>query len=159
MTDLQNPDLAFMEAALELARQAGARGEVPVGAVVVYEGRVIGTGENRRETMKSAVSHAEIYAIEEACKNRHAWRLSDCTLYVTLEPCLMCAGAIYQARLARVVFGTTDPKAGALGSLFRLHEDTRLNHRYVVQGGLLADESQRLLKDFFKARRSENVER
>lgn len=148
-------DITFMKEALTLAEHAASLGEVPVGAVLVSQGQIIGRGQNQRETLKSALSHAEIHAIEEACRHRGAWRLTDCTLYVTLEPCLMCAGAIYQARLSRVVFATEDPKAGAVGSLFKLHEDTRLNHRYVVEGGLLKDESQKLLKAFFKARRSE----
>ena len=146
-------DNGFMTRALELAREAAARGEVPVGAVVVFEGRIIAEGSNRREELHSALSHAEIHAIEAACQVRAAWRLSGCQLFVTLEPCIMCAGAIHQARLDRVVFGAYDPKAGALGSLYKIHEDARLNHRYVVEGGLLESASQALLKEFFRSRR------
>ena len=142
-----------MTRALELAREAATRGEVPVGAVVVFEGTIIAEGSNRREELHSALSHAEIHAIEKACQVRGAWRLSGCQLFVTLEPCIMCAGAIHQARIDRVIFGAYDPKAGALGSLYKIHEDARLNHRYVVEGGLMESTSQALLKEFFRSRR------
>jgi len=142
-----------MRAALAEADKARALGEVPIGAVVVKDGAIIGTGHNLRETRRSALRHAEIDAIEMACANVGAWRLLGCELYVTLEPCLMCAGAIYQARLDRVVFGALDPKAGAMGSLYRVHEDARLNHRLPVVKGVLAEECGQILRDFFKAKR------
>ena len=146
-------DEKWMLQALELAREAATRGEVPVGAVVVKDGEIVGAGANARETLKDAVRHAEIEAISAACREVGAWRLSGCTLYVTLEPCLMCAGAIYQARLDRGVFGAVDPKAGAMGSLYKVHEDARLNHRLPVVPGVLGEECSRVLKEFFRARR------
>lgn len=152
MTD----DEFWMRQAFSLAESAGQLDEVPVGAVVVHEGRIIGSGMNLREREKQAVLHAEILAIQEASRWLKAWRLSDCTLYVTLEPCLMCAGAIYQARFPRVVYASQDPKGGALGSLYRLHEDPRLNHRYNVTSGILHEEASALLSQFFRRRRLEN---
>ncbi len=146
-------DAAYMELALTLAREAGDKGEVPVGAVIVRDGAVVAKGANARETLRDAVSHAETMAISAACRALGAWRLTGCTLYVTLEPCLMCAGAIYQARLDRVVFGALDPKAGAMGSLYKVHEDARLNHRLPVTGGVLAEECAAVLKAFFRDRR------
>ena len=146
------PD-AWMQAALALARDAAARGEVPVGAIIVKDGVVVGRGANLRETHQDATEHAEMAAIRAACAQLKTWRLSGCELYVTLEPCLMCAGAIYQARLDLVVFGAMDPKAGAMGSLYKVHEDPRLNHRLPVVSGVLADDCGRILKEFFKARR------
>jgi tRNA(adenine34) deaminase len=143
-----------MRLALDLAREAAVVGEVPIGAVVVRDGRVVGSGYNLRERARDAVRHAEIDAISTACRALGAWRLTGCDLYVTLEPCLMCAGAIYQARLGRVFFGAPDPKAGAMGSLYRVHEDARLNHRLPVQGGILEAECATLLKNFFRAKRS-----
>jgi tRNA(adenine34) deaminase len=142
-----------MRQALELARGAALKGEVPVGALVVKDGVVVGAGYNLRETKHDATEHAEMAAIRAACANLKTWRLSGCELYVTLEPCLMCAGAIYQARLDKVWYGATDPKAGAMGSLYKVHEDGRLNHRLPVEAGVLADECGQMLKDFFKARR------
>jgi len=142
-----------MRVALELAKEAASRGEVPVGAVLVREGQIVGQGHNLREANQDPLSHAEMEAIRAGSRSLKTWRLSDCTLYVTLEPCVMCAGAIHQARLARVVFGALDAKAGAMGSLYNVHEDTRLNHRVPVTGGVLADESVGLLRDFFKQRR------
>ena len=146
-------DEDFMAYALVLAKKAADLGEVPVGAVVVRDGTIIGEGWNLRETTRDPLHHAEIMAIQEAAKNSNAWRLSETTLYVTLEPCLMCAGAIYQARIPRVVFGAMDPKAGACGSLYQVHEDARLNHRYLVQPGVLANPCSEILKDFFRRRR------
>ena len=157
--DQKQIDIEFMQQALELAREAAVHGEVPVGAILVAAGKVIGRGRNQRENLQSAISHAEIHAISEGCKSLAAWRLSGCVLYVTLEPCIMCAGAISQARIERVVFGASDPKGGAVGSLYHLHEDPRLNHRFVVEAGILAEESQILLREFFQARRSGNLER
>ena len=143
-----------MREALALAAQAFALDEVPVGAVVVHQNQIIGRGFNRRESDHSALAHAEILAIAEASRTMDAWRLIDCTLYVTLEPCLMCAGAIYQARIPQVVFGALDPKAGATGSLYRVHEDTRLNHRFMVQGEFLGQECRDLLQRFFREKRA-----
>ena len=142
-----------MRHALDLARAVAAQGEVPVGAVIVRDGQLVASGANGRETQQDAIRHAEIEAISRACQALGTWRLAGCELYVTLEPCLMCAGAIYQARLDRVVFGAFDPKAGAMGSLYKIHEDERLNHRLPVVGGVLATECGQVLKDFFRARR------
>lgn len=149
MKDSEN----YMRRALELARAASSLGEVPVGAVVVKDGKIVGEGANAREQANDALRHAEMDAIGQACKALGSWRLTGCTLYVTLEPCLMCAGAIWQARLDKVVYGATDPKAGAMGSLYKVHEDVRLNHRLPVETGVLADECGQILKDFFKAKR------
>ena len=156
LAEIDSHDERWMREAVELARTAGARGEVPVGAVIVKDGQVVGQGMNLRETDLCALRHAEILAIEAASKKLGAWRLSGCTLYVTLEPCLMCAGAIYQARFDRVVFGALDPKAGAMGSLYRVHEDGRLNHRVMVKEGVLAPASTELLQGFFRERRKKS---
>ena len=146
-------DAEFMTQALGLAREAGALGEVPVGAVVVVGGVVVGSGFNRREVDRDPLSHAELKAIAEASKKLQQWRLSDATLYVTLEPCTMCAGALIQARLKRLVFGAMDPKAGAVGSLYNVLRDERHNHQVEVESGVLEAESGQLLKDFFVALR------
>jgi tRNA(adenine34) deaminase len=143
-----------MTRALELAREAAALGEVPVGAVVVVDERVVGSGFNRREVDHDPLSHAELRAIAEASRVLGRWRLSDATLYVTLEPCTMCAGALIQARLKRLVFGTMDPKAGAVGSLYDLLADPRHNHRVEVTSGVMGAECSSLLKDFFKTLRA-----
>ena len=134
-----------------LAEAEAARGddEVPVGAVVVCGGEVIGRGRNRREALADPTSHAEILAIREAVAVRPSWRLDDCTLYVTLEPCVMCAGAIVQARVRRLVFGCPDPKGGAVRSLYRICDDSRLNHRVEVTEGVLAERCGEILKSFF----------
>ena len=143
-----------MREALTLARAALDGGDPPVGAVVVNEeGRIIGRGHNERESAGDATAHAEVLAIREASLARGAWRLNGCTLVVTLEPCTMCAGAIVLARLDRVVYGAVDPKAGAIGSLWDVVRDRRLNHRPEVISGVLADESAALLRDFFAAHR------
>lgn len=141
-----------MGLALDLARCAAAQGEVPVGAVVVHRGRVVGWGYNTREQSKNALDHAEIKAIDMACRNLGGWRLPDCALYVTLEPCAMCAGAIINARIDRVVFGARDPKAGSCGSVTDLFS-LPYNHRPAVQGGLLEEECGRVLSDFFRSLR------
>ncbi len=138
-----------MKQALQLAQQAAALGEVPVGAVVVVGGQVVGRGHNRREVDCDPLSHAELKAIAEASRALKSWRLSEATLYVTLEPCTMCAGALIQARLGRLVFGALDPKAGAVGSLYNLLKDPRLNHQVEVTGGVLEQECGAILKDFF----------
>ncbi len=153
----EKKDKSWMLFAQSLARHAACRGEVPVGAILVADDRIVATGYNLREITHQATAHAELLAIENASQIRGAWRLSDCELYVTLEPCLMCAGAIYQARLKRVVFGAYDPKGGALGSLYQLHEDQRLNHRYPVTGGVLQEECSKLLSSFFAARRRQKA--
>lgn len=146
-------DTVFMEEALALARKAAELGEVPVGAVVVRDGQVIGRGFNRRETWGDPTAHAEMLAIREAARAVGGWRLTGCTLYVTLEPCAMCAGAIVLARLDRVVYGAVDPKAGAVGSLMNLVQDERLNHRAEVIAGIEAESCGELLRDFFRSRR------
>ncbi len=145
-----------MRRALDLARQAAAIGEVPVGAVV-YEtatGRVLGEGSNRREIDHDPAAHAELIAVRAAAAALGDWRLSSCTLVVTLEPCAMCAGLIVNARVGRLVFGATDPKAGAAGSLFRLTQDSRLNHRVEPIGGVLEAECAALLRGFFRELRA-----
>jgi tRNA(adenine34) deaminase len=149
-------DEEFMRAALDEARQAAALDEVPVGAVVVVGERVIGRGGNRRESAADPTAHAEILAIREAAGAVGDWRLEGAALYVTQEPCPMCAGAIVNARIERVVYGCKNPKAGAVRTLYALLEDPRLNHRVIVESGLLADECGRLLSDFFEQLRRKN---
>ena len=151
-------DLEFMQAALSLAREAGADGEVPVGCVIVRGDKIVGRGRNRREKDKTALGHAEIEAIADACRNLGGWRLWDCTLYVTLEPCPMCAGAIINARIPRVVFGATDDKCGACGSVCDLFQ-MDFNHHPQVEKGLLEEESKALLEEFFKELRLQLRER
>jgi tRNA(adenine34) deaminase len=143
----------MMRLALALAREAMAIGEVPVGSVVVREGRVLSQAYNLRETLDDPTAHAERLALTLAGRAIGSWRLERCTLYVTLEPCPMCAGAIVQSRVARVVYGAADPKAGACRSLYRLVSDPRLNHRAQVTSGVLADECGALLSEFFQGRR------
>ena len=150
----QTGDDAFMVRALELARDAASRGEVPVGAVVVHEGRVVGEGANRRETDADPLGHAELIALAAAAKSLGRWRLSGTTMIVTLEPCFMCAGALVNARVDRLVFGALDPKAGAVASLAAVCTDARLNHRLAVTGGVLAEPCGAVLREFFRARRS-----
>jgi tRNA(adenine34) deaminase len=142
-----------MRAALREAGEAARRDEVPVGAVVVHGGRIIGRGFNQREMLKDPTAHAEMIAITQAAAALEGWRLEGATLYVTLEPCLMCAGAIVNARIPRVVFGAPDPKAGACGSLYQVGLDPRLNHRFEVTGGVLAAECAALLQEFFARKR------
>ena len=142
-----------MTEALELARLAAARGEVPVGAVAVFEGRVVGRGMNAREGARDPTAHAELLAIQEAARTLGRWRLDGVTLYVTLEPCAMCAGAMVLARIDRLVYGAADPKAGAVGSLMDLSRDPRLNHRFPVERGVRAEECGGVLRAFFEARR------
>lgn len=146
-------DEQYMRAALEEARIAGEAGEVPIGAVVVCDGVIIARAHNTRERAQDPAGHAEFTAIIQAARARGAWRLSGCTVYVTLEPCIMCAGLMHQARIDRCVFGAYDPKAGALGTLYAINEDTRLNHVFEVAGGVLEQESAQLLRDFFARRR------
>ena len=145
-------DRECMRLALELAAQAAAEGEVPVGAVVEKDGEIMGVGRNRREVGRHALAHAEIEAIDAACRKLGGWRLSGCTLYVTLEPCPMCAGAIINARVDRVVYAAEDPKAGSCGSLTDLFA-LPYNHRPVVERGLMEEESTALLREFFRGLR------
>jgi tRNA(adenine34) deaminase len=151
-------DERFMRQALALAHEAARLGEVPVGAVAVKDGLVVGTGMNRRELDRDPFSHAELVAMRRAAEAVGAWRLSGVTVYVTLEPCAMCAGAMVQARIDRLVFGASDPKAGAVGSLYDLARDSRHNHRVDVTSGVLGSECGTVLKDFFKALRSKKGE-
>jgi tRNA(adenine34) deaminase len=146
-------DIRWMTRALELARSAAAEGEVPVGAVVVRDGEVIGEGWNRPIAAHDPTAHAEIQALRAAAAHSGNYRLVDTTLYVTLEPCAMCAGAMVHARVRRVVFGAPDPRTGAAGSVFNLLQAGQLNHQAEVCGGVLAEESGALLREFFQARR------
>ena len=141
-------DEVFMREALLLAAEAADAGEVPVGAVVVRGERIVGRGRNRREECKNALAHAELEAIDDACRTLGGWRLWDCTLYVTLEPCPMCAGAILNARVRRVVFGAGDPKAGSLESVQRMY-DLPYTHKPQIDGGCLQAECAQMLRDFF----------
>ena len=147
-------DLYFMDEALKLAAEAAAEGEVPVGCVIVRKGEIVGRGRNRREKGKTALAHAEIEAIGEACARLGGWRLWECTLYVTLEPCPMCAGAIVNARIPRVVYGASDAKCGAVRSVCALF-DMGFNHHPAVEQGVLEEECAQLLKDFFQQLRVE----
>ena len=143
----------YMQAALTEARQAAEQDEVPVGAVVVHEGRIVGRGYNQRERLQDPTAHAEMIALTAAANGLGSWRLVDCRLYVTLEPCVMCAGAIVQARIAELIYGASDPKAGACGSVYRIPDDGLTNHRVAVTSGVLADRCGLLLADFFRAQR------
>ena len=149
-------DERWMTEALDLARAAAAGGEVPIGCVVVHDptGRVVGRGANRRVTDHDPTAHAEILAMREAGRTLGHWRLLDCTVYVTLEPCPMCAGAMVNARMPRLVYGCDDPKAGAVRTLYRLCEDERLNHRVDIRGGVLAEACAEVLREFFRAQRA-----
>lgn len=151
----KHDDLEFMDQALALAKTAAANGEVPVGALIVHNGEILTSACNTKEASTCPTHHAELLAIEAAAKSLGRWRLSDCDLYVTLEPCLMCAGAIVQARLRRVIYGTPDPKGGAVESLYQTLTDARLNHRPQVTRGVRADESAEILRSFFQGRRAE----
>ena len=148
----QSQDELFMKKAITRAKTAAKHCEVPVGAIIVCNGVVVSDGRNMREGKENALAHAEIIAIEKACKKLNRWRLHDCTLYVTLEPCPMCAGAIVNSRIERVVFGAYDKKAGAYGSVFNM-SDFPLNHFPVVEGGVLEEKCACLLSDFFKSLR------
>ncbi len=150
---LEKSDEYFMREALKLAERAFAENEVPVGAVIVRDGVIIGKGYNQREMLNDPTAHAEMIAITSAATAVEDWRLNDCTLYVTLEPCLMCAGAIVLARIGRIVYGADDPKAGAVRSLYNVLEDKRLNHHPAITFGILAQQSSVLLKDFFQKQR------
>ncbi len=151
-----NPDEQFMRAAIDAAYIAQENGDVPIGTVIVHEGKIIAKAYNQREQLQDPTAHAEIVALTQAAAHLESWRLHGCTLYVTLEPCIMCAGALVLARIDRVVYGCDDPKAGAVRSLYQILEDSRLNHRPEVVPGVLAEPCSELLKDFFRRRREEN---
>ena len=155
---MESNDIHFMQLALAAAREAASRGEVPVGAVVVSGGEVVGSGYNCREGLHTPLGHAEIVAIQAASNHVGGWRLNECEIYVTLEPCIMCMGAILQARMRRLVFGCLDPKAGAVESLFRLCEDQRLNHQLPATGGVLASGCSDILAEFFERLRQRKQE-
>ncbi len=143
-----------MRVALDQARIAYDAGEVPIGAVIVYQERIIAEAYNQRELLKDPTAHAEMIAITQAAQALESWRLLDCTLYVTLEPCPMCAGAIVQARVPTVIYGAADPKAGAVHTLYNITSDVRLNHQAMVIGGVLQDECRAILQEFFAAQRA-----
>ncbi|MED0664690.1 tRNA adenosine(34) deaminase TadA [Geobacillus thermodenitrificans] len=147
---MMNNDEYYMRLAIEEAKKAEQIGEVPIGAVIVQDGRVIARAHNLRETEQRAIAHAEILAIDEACQATGSWRLERATLYVTLEPCAMCAGAIVLSRIERVVFGASDPKGGCAGTLMNLLQESRFNHQADVTSGVLASECGSLLSDFFR---------
>lgn len=151
---MSDRDKEWMRRALAEGEAARAAGDVPVGAVVVAGGRIVGRGHNRREADHSPVAHAEVLALEEAAATLKRWRLSDCTLYVTLEPCFMCAGALVNARVERLVYAATDPKAGAVASLAQVCNDARLNHAVDVTAGVLEEVAAQQLRDFFRERRA-----
>ena len=146
-------DEHFMRLAIREASRAVDHGDVPIGAIVARDGEVIGAGHNERELRQDPTAHAEVIALREAARASGSWRVLDAVMYVTLEPCAMCAGAVVLARLPRVVFGAVDPKAGAVGSIFDVLREPRLNHRPEVAGGLLAEECAKLLTEFFRPRR------
>ena len=148
-------DEQWMRKALELARKAALADEVPVGVIIVLEDEIVAESFNLRESNARATAHAEILAIEAACEKLGRWRLSGCTMYVTLEPCVMCAGALVQSRVDRVVYGAVDPKGGAVQSLYQVLSDARLNHQPEVVGGVLSEECGTLLKEFFKNKREQ----
>ena len=158
MADQDQDDQRFMRAALDEALAARDEGEVPVGAVVVRGGRIIGRGHNQRERLQDPTAHAEMIALTAAASAAGTWHLDDCALYVTLEPCAMCAGALVLARITRLIFGAADPKAGACVSLYSIPTDPRLNHRVEITAGVLADDSTLLLREFFAEQRAAGKE-
>ncbi len=149
-------DSKYMKEALKLARKAAALGEVPIGCVIEYQGRIIGRGYNRRKTDKNTLSHAELIAIRKASKAMGDWRLEECTMYVTLEPCQMCAGAIVQARIPTVVIGCMNPKAGCAGSILNILQVPQFNHQVEIVRGIMEEECSELLSSFFKELRERN---
>lgn len=160
-TVVETADGSFMREALKMARVAQEFGEVPIGAVLVHQGQIIGQGYNLRETSQDPTTHAEMIAIRQAAAHLGSWRLLDCTLYVTLEPCVMCMGAIILARIPRLFYGCRDPKVGAVGSIYNFSADERFNHRVEVTEGVLGEECSALLSNFFQelraAKRSERM--
>jgi tRNA(adenine34) deaminase len=151
----QHIDHLWMKRALLLAKRAQSLGEVPIGAILVKDGKMVAKGYNRRESWKTPLGHAELIAIQRGSQKLEAWRLLGCTLYVTLEPCLMCAAALVQARVSRIVYGATDPKGGGTVSLYQIPTDTRLNHQIAVSGGVLEAECSALITEFFASRRKD----
>lgn len=149
-------DSRYMQLAIGQAQIAEENGDVPIGAVIVYQNQIIGRAYNQREQLQDPTAHAEIIAITQAAAFLESWRLIDCTIYVTLEPCCMCAGALVLSRMKRLVYGCDDPKTGAVKSLYNIVQDTRLNHRLEVTSGILADECTAMLQAFFHRRRNEN---
>ena len=149
-------DERFMKVAIEAAKIAQDNGDVPIGAVIVYENQIIGKAYNQREQLNDPTAHAEIIALTQAAAFRQSWRLIGCTVYVTLEPCPMCAGALVLSRMDRLVYGCDDPKTGACKSLYNIVQDERLNHRLEVTTGVLAEQCREQLQDFFQRRREEN---
>ena len=156
---LNDTDLHFMQLAIQQAALAPTAGEVPIAAILVHNGQILASAHNLRETLQDPTAHAEMIVIRQAAEHLRSWRLTETTLYVTLEPCPMCAGAIVQARIPRLVFGAWDPKAGACGSIFDIPTERRLNHRVDVTGGILEQESQSLLQNFFRAKRNGDQEK
>ncbi len=150
---MQTTDEKYMREAIRQARKAADLGEVPIGCVIEYEGKIIGRGYNRRKTDKNTLSHAELNAIRKASKKMGDWRLEECTMYITLEPCQMCSGAIVQARIPRVVIGCMNPKAGCAGSILNILQEPRFNHQVDTTYGVLEDECSKILTDFFKSLR------
>ena len=146
-------DIEFMKLALEQAKKAYKKDEVPIGAVIVCNDKVVAKGFNIREKRNDPTGHAEIVAVKKACKKRRSWRLEDCTIYVTVEPCSMCAGALLWTRIKRIVFGAFDAKGGALGSSYNLFEQKNLNHKAEITSGVLEEECSKIMKDFFKTKR------
>jgi tRNA(adenine34) deaminase len=155
---LNNSDEHFMHAAIEAAKIAEENGDVPIGAVIVHENQIIAKAYNQREQLQDPTAHAEIIALTQAAAALENWHLNGCTMYVTLEPCPMCAGALVLARIDRLVYGCDDPKTGAVKSLYTIVQDNRLNHRLEVTSGILADECSQILQEFFEKRRAENLE-
>jgi len=153
MPENPNPDVSFMQVALDEARAAAQRGEIPIGAIIVHDGRIIARAGNRTITDCDPTAHAEIVALRAAARELKNYRLLDATLYVTIEPCSMCAGAMIQARIARLVYGADDAKGGAVRSCFSILDNPQLNHRVEITSGVLADESAAILKDFFARKR------
>ncbi len=156
MSNLEQ-DQRFMSVAMDAADIAGDNGDVPIGAVIVHHGRIIAKAYNQREQLQDPTTHAEIIALTQAAEAMQNWRLNDCTIYVTLEPCPMCAGALVLARLDRVVYGCDDPKSGAVKSLYNIVQDERLNHRLEVTAGILEPDCKKQLQDFFRRRRNEKA--
>lgn len=152
-TEQDRMDEQWMNEALAEARKAWDRGEVPIGAVIVKDEEVIARGHNLRETERQATAHAELIAIQSACQKLGSWRLENCTLYVTLEPCPMCTGGLIQSRIARVVYGADDPKGGACGSVLNLLDEPKFNHRVPARAGILAEEAGNMLREFFRSLR------
>lgn len=149
-------DEKYMKEALKQAKKAYQLGEVPIGCVIVYQDKIIGRGYNKRNTSKTTLSHAELVAIKKASKNMGDWRLEDCTIYITLEPCQMCSGAIVQARIKRAVIGTMNPKAGCAGSILNLLQMEQFNHKVEITTGVLKDDCTKILQTFFKELRIRN---